>query len=159
MTKNDLLDALKSFTKEAVGDILCPAPQSEGGEVRQISVYKMRLPESAAAHKKTPYIIHQVTTGTDTQTAGNVETSARCNIRSIFAIYHQNEEEGALLLLQVMERVRIQLLRSYSLNGQFVLDREAGIETLVYADDTAPYFIGEMSTVWKMPGIRYEVNP
>ena len=40
---------------------------------------------------------------------------------------------------------------------QFILDREAGLESLVYPDNTAPYYAGEMISVWKLPIIERKV--
>lgn len=38
------------------------------------------------------------------------------------------------------------------------LDLEAGLETIVYPDDTAPYFVGEMISTWMLPPVEREVN-
>ena len=48
--------------------------------------------------------------------------------------------------------------RQVVIGGQFTLDLEAGLETLVYPDDTAPYFVGEMISTWKLPLVEREVN-
>ena len=75
-------------------------------------------------------------------------------MRSAFCVYNENEEEGGLMLLNLMERLRIALLRKVVIGRQFKLDLEAGLDTLVY--DTAgrpthPYYLGEMISVWKLP--------
>lgn len=63
------------------------------------------------------------------------------------------------MLLNLMERLRISLLRDPLIHdgGQFQLDLQTGLETMVYPDDTAPYFIGEMASTWIMPRIKREV--
>ena len=75
-------------------------------------------------------------------------------VRSIFCVYCNDEQEGALHLLNLMERLRIRLLQDVVIGGQFELDLEAGIEVLIYPENTAPYFAGEMSTTWKMPSVE-----
>lgn len=157
MTKNILLDALKLHTERAVGNILLPVAPSRGSSEpdRPAAVYKQRLPDSASAKSKAPYIIHQIVTGSDKQVDGDEQSS--CTVRSVFAVYAEDEQEGSLMLLNLMERLRISLLRELTLNRQFQLDRKAGLETLVYPDDTAPYFIGEMSSTWIMPPVQIEV--
>ena len=62
------------------------------------------------------------------------------------------------MLLNLMERLRIALLRKGVIGDQFQLDRSAGLECIIYPDDTAPYFAGEMSTVWRMPAVEREVD-
>ena len=159
MTRNILLDSLSSFTNNSVKDIILPIKMQKGDteqKYRAANVHKMRLPDSSAATKKAPYILHQVLTGKDQQTPGN-NSESKTVIRSIFCVYNDNEEEGSLMLLNLMERLRIDLLKSVVVGNQFTLDLEAGLETLVYPEDTAPYYAGEMISTWKMPAIEREV--
>ena len=117
----------------------------------------MRLPDGKAAAKKAPYILHQLITGKDKQPEKSKSTS-KANIRSIFCVYSNNDQEGGLLLVNLMERMRISILKTVALGHQFTLDREEGIETLYYPDDTAPYFVGEMLTTWNLPVVQVEVE-
>lgn len=166
MNRVTLLDALKAESEIAIGDLLLPvAMQKEDEEQppdRAAEVHLMRLPDSLAAKKKAPYIIHQVITGKDFQRIGT-DGVCRTPVRSIFCVYHPNEEEGALALLNLMERIRIHLLETVIIgDGQFELDldpeQDAGLEVLLYPDDTAPYYAGEMITVWKLPFVRRNVR-
>ena len=161
MTKNDLLDVLKTFTEAAIQDVLLPTrvqKEDEAPELRPAAVYKMRLPDSSSAKKKAPYIIHQIVTGKDIQAEGKSSEST-LSMRSVFCVYSADEQEGSLMLLEIMERLRIALLRKVLLDGRFQIDLDAGVEILVYPDDTAPYFIGEMMTNWIMPAIEREARP
>lgn len=79
-------------------------------------------------------------------------------VRSIFAVYNDDEQEGGLMLLNLMERLRIRLLREVVIGRRFQLDLEAGLETFIYPDDTAPYYAGEMTTTWRVPGVEREVR-
>ena len=161
MTKVMLLEALKVESEEATRDLLMPVAMQKGDkeqpENRVPGIYLMRLPDSGAAKKKAPYTLHQVITSRDQQSQGNQDESI-CTIRTVFCVYSQDEQEGGMLLLNLMERHRIHLLRKVVIGDQFELDKEAGIETLVYPEDTAPYFAGEMITVWKLPVIEREVK-
>ena len=153
MTAVTLLDKLKSFTEEATKDLIMPTKMQKGDTeqtYRAAEVHKMRLPDSGAAAKKAPYIIHQVITGKDT-------TESQTVIRSIFCVYNDNEEEGGLMLLNLIERVRISLLKSGTVGEQFTLDINAGLERLIYPDDTAPFYAGELISTWKMPTVKREV--
>ena len=160
MTRVMLLRALKDFTLDATRDLLLPVrvqSAEEEPQERPAEVHLMRLPDSSAAKKKAPYIIHQVITGKDEQKPGKRQTSS-AEVRSIFCVYDPDEEEGSLLLLNLMERVRIALLKQGVLDNRYQLDLEAGLETVSYPDDTAPYYAGEMASRWRLPGIVREVS-
>lgn len=160
MTRETLLRQLKAVTEQATGDLRLPVqPQRDDGRPRSRApeVYLMRLPDSAAAKKKAPYIIHQAITGKDVQPAGQ-QVAATAVVRSVFCVYHDDEQAGGLMLLALMERLRVRLLRQVILGGQFELDTQAGVESLLYPEDTAPYYAGKMITTWKLPAIEREVR-
>lgn len=160
MTRVSLLDAMKAETLEATADLLLhvemQAEDEEQPEDRPANVYRMRVPKSSAAYKAAPYVLHQFLTGVDEQKEGEPTTSTAV-IRTIFAVYDENEEEGGLALLNLMERLRIHLLRKIVIDDKFELDKDAKVECLVYPDDTAPYYAGEMITTWKLPAVEREV--
>lgn len=118
----------------------------------------MRLPDSGSAKKKAPYIIHQVITTNDLRPAGEL-IRATAKLRTVFCVYCPDEEEGSLMLLNLMERLRIALLKQVVIGHQFTLNTTAGLERLMYLDDTAPYYIGEMATEWILPPVQREVSP
>ena len=158
MTKVVLLERLRDFTVETVRDIIMPVrPGDARGKgdaplFRPADVYLMRLEKSSAAEKATPYILHQAITGKDTQQEG-ARASGFAVVRSIFAVYNEDEQKGGLMLLNLMERLRIALLEQVVIGKQFQLDLTAGLETLVYPDDTAPYYAGEMMSTWRIPRV------
>ncbi len=159
MNKTELLDVLQEFTTNTVAQLILPVKAQKNNpdpEPRAATVYKMRLPDSTSATMKAPYILHQVITGSDKQPAGQ-DVDSRATIRSVFVVYGDDESEGALHLLNLMERFRIELLKTVVLNSRYELDLEEGVDMMIYPDDTAPYFMGEMVTVWKLPPVRREV--
>lgn len=156
----DLLYKLKAFTEAAISELIMPVRLQKGDKeegYRAASVYLMRLPDSTSATKKAPYVLHQLITGKDEQPSGQKPKSSAV-VRSICCVYSADEQEGGLMLLNLMERIRIALLRTTIIGGRYQLDMEAGVECLVYPDDTAPYFIGEMVTNWALPAIEREVR-
>lgn len=161
MTRITLLEHLCVETMAATKDIIMPvARQKEDKEPpppRAAEVYRTRLPDSSAAKKKAPYILHQIITGLDTQASGQ-RVSSRVTVRTILCVYNTDEQEGGLMLLNLMERLRIHLLRKVVIGNQFTLDLEAGLETLIYPEDTAPYYAGEMMSVWKLPAVERKVK-
>ena len=161
MTKIVLLEQLKAFTEEVTKDIILPVRQQkeDDGPVppRSVKVYLMRLEKSSSAQKVAPYIIHQVITGKDVKQEGGRESGIAV-VRSIYSVYHEDEQEGALALLGLMERVRIDLLKQVIIGHQFQLDLRDGLEILIYPDDTAPYYAGEMLSTWILPAVEREVG-
>ena len=53
-----------------------------------------------------------------------------------------------------MDQLYLSLLERPIVGAQFVLDLKAGMESMAYPEDSAPYFAGEMVTVWKMPPVK-----
>jgi len=160
MNRVTLLEKLKEFTNESIGDIIMPVQMQKGDaeqKYRAADIHLMRLPYSSQAKKKAPYIIHQLITNKDIQPQGENITGSAV-VRSIFCVYNDNEEEGALMLVNLMERLRIHLLKQVVIGDQFQLDLESGLESIIYPEDTAPYYAGEMISTWILPAIRREVR-
>ena len=162
MDRVEFLKVFKAFTEETMADLILPTrvqKASEEQEYRVPEVYLMRLPDSKSATKKAPYILHQLITGTDVQEQGT-DVASSIVVRSIFCAYSADEQEGALMLLNMAERLRIALLRRCAVGdrNQFALDLSQKIEFLAYPDDTAPYYAGEMITTWWMPPVSREMT-
>lgn len=157
MTRVMLLENLKAFTMEATGDIIMPVKPSEDAEEpepRAAGVHICHLPEFSSISRKAPCILHQIVTSKDVQRPGDPRPKSAAVVRTAFCIYNENEEEGGLMLLNLMERQRISLLRKIVIGRQFKLDLEAGLDTIVYDTTnrpTHPYYLGEMISVWKLP--------
>ncbi len=161
MTKVELLEQLKLFTMEATNDLILPVSYQKSDKEppppHAADIYLTRLPDSKSAMKKAPYILHQIINGVDMQIPGKLDM-ASATVRSIFCVYHSDEQEGGLALLGLMERLRIALLEAGIIGKQFLLDREAGLESLVYPEGSAPYYAGEMISTWKLPTIERKVQ-
>lgn len=139
------------------------APVKEPPPLRPANVFLTALPEKNSAVNEAPYILHQVIKSRDLQPPGE-RPHSEIILRSVFCVYHENGEEGGLALLNLMERLRIAMLRQGVVGKQFALDLTAGVETLVYSNTepppygTAPFYLGEMITTWKCPMIEREVQ-
>lgn len=161
MTRLNLLDAIADFTSETMKEVVLPVrvqSEDETETERPPFVYRMRLPDAASATKRAPYILHQLITGDDEQEPGNPRESY-AQIRSLFCVYGEDDQEGALRLLAVTEHFRVALLKQSVLAHQFFLDLTEKLSTMFYTDSTAPYFCAEMISTWKIPSIEREVVP
>ncbi len=156
MTKVMLIESLKEFIAEAVSSFSLPC-KPEKGDTEQIfrapDVHRMRLPDSNSATKKAPYIIVQFVNGNDLWKDGT-QSEATAVVRFIFCVYCEDEEEGAMSLLNVMEKVRQKLLSVEVIGDCFKLDTGEGLESLVYPEDTAPFYAGEMIGTFEIPPIE-----
>ena len=161
MTRIILLEQLKAFTENSIRDIIMPVKRQENDreepKPRTAEVHLMRLIKGTSAKKAAPYIIHQVITGRDYQGQGE-PAKGQTVVRSIFGVYSEDEQEGSLMLLGLIEKLRFDLLETVIIGNQFQLNLEAGLEMLIYPDDTAPYYVGEMISTWHIPGIKRKVD-
>lgn len=160
MNSVDLLNVLTEFTREATKDLILPTkPEKKASsEPRAAEVHKMNLPDPVTGRTKAPYIIHQVIDIKDVQQPGQND-QALCTIRTVFCVYNSDAEEGGLNLLNLMERLRISLLRKCVLDSRYVLDKSAGIDAGPYdSEETRPFYLAEMISTWKMPAIKQEVS-
>lgn len=161
MSKVILLERLKEFTEDVTGEILLPVAHQKGDPEppppRVAQVFLARVPDGKASKKKAPYILHQVIAGRDEQTE-EPRPSSSAVVRTVFCVYHPDEQQGGMALLALMEQLRIAFLERPILGAQFTLDTQAGIETVIYSDEgehsTAPYYLGEMMTTWHLPPVK-----
>ena len=168
MTKITLLERLKEFSEIHTGDLLLPVQPQEDDENppdRAATVYTPCLPELRSYERKAPFITHEIVTGKDAavqRPGGGKFMQSTAVARTCFCVYHKNEQEGKLALLTLMERTRIAILEEVVIRGQFKLDLDAGVETLVYPGNpnqtaVSPFYLGEMITTWHLPIVERKV--
>lgn len=160
MTKVDLLNALSTFLEGVVSRYKLPTAIQKGDTEmvsRAPDIYKMRLDNSGDAKKKAPYIIVQYVTGKDYQKHG-AQSRSYAVIRLIFAVYDSDEQRGAMSLLNLMETVRMELMKQVQIGTCFLIDTDAEVESVVYPEDTAPYYAGEMILTVLLPPTEREVK-
>ena len=152
------LTAIKADTETALENLVMPYKPAKGEEPgnRAPSVWRMRLAKSSAAQKVAPYIIHQVITTDAKQEPGQFDENSLC-LRSIYCVYNEDEEEGSLGLLTMMERLRIHWLKDRVIDGRYELDMKQGIQTLIYPEETNDFFLGESVSYWKLPVVQREI--
>lgn len=156
MTPTELLDEFKTFCEYATKDLVLPSRASPNEHFyRPPEVWKMRLPDRKSETNKAPYILLQLVTGNDSQAEGE-QPESECNIRVVVCCYCSDASEGALNVLNVITRLRTALLRQRVVGKKFTL--KMPLEYMLYPDDTAPYFMGEMMTIWELPTIQREVR-
>lgn len=163
MTKQNFLDALCDFSREALKGLLLPVQMQEDDETqpppRAPEIHSMGLADFTAAKKKAPYVFHQVITAKDWwKHTPRPCMYSQATVRSVAAVYHENSQEGPLALLGLFERLCIALLKQRVLGRQFKLDFEAGIEYLIYPDNIYPFYAGEMVSTWALPPVESEVT-
>lgn len=162
MTRVKLIQELKTFCEDAIKNISLPEAVQKGDakeKSRVPALYLMRLPDSNSAKKLAPYIIVQFIDSKHQRSENgypNPEYTAA--VRFIFCVYSQDEQDGAVMLLNLMDRVQERLLEQVQIGTNFTLDEHEGVESVVYPDDTAPYFVGEMIGTFHIRPIQREVD-
>ncbi len=160
MTRVELLNALKSLCEKAVKDMPLPLQVQKGDKKQQYrnpNVYLMRLPNGQNADKYAPYIIVQLISDRQVQKEGELPRHT-ATIRFIFCVYCADEQDGAVLLLNVMDKVQQAILKKVQVGKSFLLNVLEPLESIVYPDDTAPFFAGEMVGEFILPAIEREVD-
>lgn len=157
MTPYDLLEQLQIYASEKLSNLILPVntSPSKPKEERCPEVFKMNLPDKKAQTEKVPYLVLQFLNGTDEQQEGQPEY-ASCRVRIIACAYSDDLSEGPLHVLNMLTRLRTALLRDRIIGKKYELILP--LEYLVYPDNPAPYFFGEMMSTWKIPVIRREIE-
>lgn len=161
MTRVALIEALKNLVETAVKDMKLPVSVQKGDtetEVRVPDVYRMRLPDSSAAKKLAPYVIIQLADSRQYIESGQPKPRFTATVRFICCVYSKDESLGAISLLNLMDRIQIHLMKQLNIGKCFMLDLNEPFESLVYPDDTAPYYAGEMVGTFQLPPIQQEVD-
>lgn len=161
MNRVMLLEALKVRQTEDLKDLLMPTMPKSGkpSVLRPVEIFKGRLPDRKSETEKAPYIVNAVLNSNFYRNPGE-EPTGLCTIRSILCVYNENNEEGTLMLLNLLERLRISYIKNPIVDGVFELmyDEENPIQDIVYPDETMPFFMADQVTVWKLPPVEREVR-
>ena len=109
----------------------------------------MAIPTKKAEVERIPYVLLQFLTSKDEQEPGEYPESS-CKIRIVAATYSEDKAEGSLCLLNLLTRIRLAFLRDGSI--QLIMP----LEMIIYPDNTAPYYLGEIMSEWTLPTINTE---
>lgn len=156
-TPIDLLNALCELCGDATKDIALPVrPEKAGAESseRAPKIYRMDIPKKEDDTKQVPYIIVQVLSGTDVQKPGE-QPDCGCGVRIVFGVYSEDMGEGRLNVLNLIHRVRAELLRRRAIGGNFLLSNQ--IDWAIDPANTAPYHFGEMIMSFEMPPLMPDI--
>jgi len=170
MTDIVLLDQLKEYVEEQTKDIILPVrpikqktteeyrkeQQKQGKlvERRAPEVFMQGLPDKEAAENRLPFILLQLVTGIDEQNAGE-DSDSECKVRLIVGVYNEDGSEGSMSLLNIITRLRVDLLREQQV-GQFLL--RMPLERYIYPDDLGSYYYGELLLTFEMPEINRDIE-
>ena len=156
MTPLDLLDEMKVYVEREIKDLILPTRvDRRKGETpeRPAEVHTMALPNKKAETERIPYVLLQFLTSKDEQEPGE-QPESRCKIRIVAATYSEDKAEGSRCLLNLLTRIRLAFLRDGSIADRYLL--KPPLEMIVYQDNTAPYFLGEMVMGWTLPPVYLE---
>ncbi|CDN41456.1 hypothetical protein [Paenibacillus sp. P22] len=141
MTPNLLLIAIKTFLDaELAGDITIPA------------IHLYDLPAKTKGNQAAddpPYIVMRATSGTDEGDSSMVK------VVLVFGVKDNEDGKGIMTLSNLMEKVRISLLRTRLLESRFALQEPYQWE--IFDEQPQPIYEGIATTTWMLPTIRQEV--
>lgn len=153
----NLLDALKDFIEEELKDYRLPVKQ-EGWEnqplYRPADVAEMVMPDPDEDRERVPYVELQLLNGKD-DWGESAKMKSTVSVRVIITLYNKDKFEGRMQILYIVQTLRRALLRKGVVGGCFEL--KSPLEYLVYPDDSEWYHMGEMATIWSIPGVERDV--
>ncbi len=157
MTPTILLEELKKYIEDKTKDLILPVRRKRGDTTkdRPPNVYLMNVPKKEDEIQQIPYILIKYLTGKDDRPPGK-ESEAQASVRIIIATYAEDAQEGNMALLNVISELRYNFLKDSEIGGQFRLIPP--LESIIYPDDTRPYYLGEIMTMWTLPTIEREVK-
>ena len=157
MDRVHLLSAIKARQTEALKDILLPTVAQKGipSVERPAEIFTGRLPDRKSETTKAPYILNAILNSNFFQRPGE-QPDNDVTVRTVVCVHHENGELGAAGLLNLLERMRISYTAYPILDDMYEVDFEKGIQDLIYPDDTAPFYMAEQITVWKLPPVKRE---
>ncbi len=162
MTRVVLLNDLKLLLEEAVKDMKLPTQVQKGDEkkiFRAPKIHLMSLPDSRSYEKQAPYIIIQLTDSAHFRKEDSPpDPFYKAVVRFVYCVYDENEEEGNIMLLNLMDRTQEVLLKKIQVGKTFVLDEYEGIDGTVFFSETAPFYTGTEIATFKLIPIQREVD-
>ncbi len=161
MTAVALVEALNNLCKEAVEGMLLPVSLQSGDKeqiTREPEGYRMRLPQSSSAKKLAPYYIVKLAKSNQFHIPGEPKPKHTADVRIIGCVYCDDESLGSMMLLNLLERIKIHIMKQTKVGRTFVLDPNEPFEMIPYDEDTAPYFAGELIGTFQLPPIQQEVD-
>lgn len=150
----ELMEAYQAFIKESLKEMQLLVKPDRFDQLpvrRAIEVYNMRLKTPQDAAKMVPYVLLQMLNGADVEKE-NGDESHTVEIRAIITVYDQDAEQGTLALMNIIEKLRADLLSTRVIGEHFEL--ESPFEWLIYPKESDPYYVAEIATVWSIPAIN-----
>lgn len=139
MTITLLIMAIQKFLKEQLADDMLPVPP----------VLLGYLPQSNAGKPVYPVIMIRPAEGEGDSGQGQIQIKLQFGTQS-------EDDTGLIDLLNLMERVRILLLRKRVLESKFVMDGSWKVK--LNEEHPADDWGGELVTTWALPEIRQEAQ-
>lgn len=159
MTPIILLRALKKSILYWTKDLVLEAKTktNENPNYRTANVYVGNPPVKEKPTKYVPYYLIQFLSGQDWQKEEE-NPKATVKIRIISVAYSDDWEKGYEDALNMLTRVRENILKEKIIDNKFILNTETPVEYVIYADDTGPYTIGDIILTFDIPGVKQEVD-
>lgn len=150
-----LIDALAIVIDETLKGLKLPKSTNDWDEPQkdgEIQVFKHRM-ASASDKEKAPYVLLQILNGADEHSREDDKEFSVVTVRGIVVTFNRDSVEGALSLVEVIERIRFRLESNRTIGGRYTL--QLPFEWLIYPEDTAPYHIGELSMTFTIESIPW----
>lgn len=129
-------------------------PDERKAPYRPIRAYTHAIPPGADPDSRIPYVLVQLLGGEDKEDRRAGRTESIAEVRMILALYDEDTKEGRRAVINIISKLRNDL-QSKGVLGCYEITEPFRFQVL--SDDTGLYHIGEIATVWKIPGIQRDI--
>lgn len=152
----DLLETLKDFIQDDLKELQFKVKQEEWASSvpleRAIRVYTHMTPTPSDNTEYVPYILLQFVKGSDDEDGETKRPESTVTVRGYIALYDRDAQEGQLALLNILEKLRLDLLSRGVIGGKYELLKP--FEYRFYDDIVLPYHEAEFSMNWRIQPVK-----
>lgn len=151
-----LMETLKGFVQDDLKEMRLKVKQEEWASKvpleRPVQVYTYMTPVPTDNTELVPYILLRPVKGSDTSDEDSGLPESTVTIMGYIAVYDRNPQEGQMAVLNIIEKLRLDLLSRRVIGGEYELQEP--FEYKFYDDIILPYHEAEFTTIWRMQPVK-----
>lgn len=151
----NLMETVRNFIEDDLKEIRLKVKQAEWNDQpleRAVKVFAYMTPNPSDNKEIVPYILLQMIKGEDGEDAETSVLESTATIRGYVALFDWEAEEGQRALLNIIEKLRLDLLSRGVIGGKYELLKP--FEYRFYDDMTMPYHEAEFIMNWRIQPVK-----
>lgn len=151
----NLMETVRNFIEDDLKEIRLKVKQAEWNDQpleRAVKVFAYMTPNPSDNTEAVPYILLQFVKGADDEDKETSIQESTATIRGYIALYDWEAKEGQMAILNVIEKLRLDLLSRGVIGGKYELLKP--FEYRFYDDMTMPYHEAEFIMNWRIQPVK-----